>query len=474
MLDFMVKKPVPKRKADVAFPEGLATGAFQFETTHSDPTPTLCVESREQPQPGNCVEHESEQLQTNETQISKKNPDVFPIDDDVGSTQKNNKGTAFGSTLGSAIGSPAKRAKLNSHDSNLNNKNSSAILEFTELVHGHIRKISHENDEVLKKLETQILNERESLEKLLSMPQCFKTIKTVNQKKTYLTSIIELRDKLRSVSLQDLYRISIEYISKFRDCTSEEIRSNIILEFESRFCKTKHFPVHRCNILFCTECNSVLYLQPDDGVYICLDCGTTECQGDRLFITSVSNNGEDADILVNIDKKVSSFRDFLHNLQGKKQIPVVSNFIEMFKSNLIADGINPDTLSKKDVMEKLVATKNRKFSRFIDIIFSGLRGCDSVKMSLGLEIKFASRFQTIIDPYERHRPAYRKHFLSYAYCAWQFCRLEDKYEFMCLFKLLKDRKKIIQQDTIFKMICDELDWKFESPLSQKFCNYFIQ
>jgi hypothetical protein len=367
-----------------------------------------------------------------------------------------------------------KRQKLSTGGSTVCNQNNSAILEFTELVHGHLRKISQENDEHLENLEKKILEERESLETLILKPHCFRTIKTLNQKKTDLANLIESKDKLLSNSFQDIYRTSIDYISKFRDCTSDEIRNNIILEFESRFCKTKNFPVHRCNILFCTECNSVLYLQPDDGVYVCLDCGTTECQGDRLFITSVSNNGEDADILVNIDKKVNSFRDFLHNLQGKKQLPVVANFIEKFKNTLIAEGIDPVALCKKDIMEKLVATKNRKFSRFIDIIFSGLHGCDSIKMSLALEIKFASRFQSIIDPYERNRPAYRKHFLSYSYCAWQFCRLEDTVEFMGLFKLLKDRKKIVQQDTIFKMICDELNWNFESPLSQKFSNYFIQ
>lgn len=475
MLDFMVKSTTAKRNASVAFPEkekSLARNDKLLDTVKSSDDSLKCtvdvIGTLSETVIGNCGDSElliescSKNVIKNYTDnvVEKCTNDVVDNGTTIENTKKKNL--------------LVKRQKLGTGGSTLYNQNSSAILEFTELVHGHLRKISQENDEQLENLEKKILEEKESLETLSLKPPCFRTIKTLNQKKTDLANLIESKDKLLSISFQDIYRTSIDYISKFRDCTSDEIRNNIILEFESRFCKTKNFPVHRCNILFCTECNSVLYLQPDDGVYVCLDCGTTECQGDRLFITSVSNNGEDADILVNIDKKVNSFRDFLHNLQGKKQLPVVANFIQKFKNTLIAEGIDPVTLCKKDVMEKLVATKNRKFSRFIDIIFSGLHGCDSIKMSLALEIKFASRFQSIIDPYERNRPAYRKHFLSYSYCAWQFCRLEDTVEFMGLFKLLKDRKKIVQQDTIFKMICDELNWSFESPLSLKFSNYFIQ
>jgi hypothetical protein len=58
--------------------------------------------------------------------------------------------------------------------------------------------------------------------------------------------------------------------------------------------------------------------------------------------------------------------------------------------------------------------------------------------------------------------------MSYAYCGWQFCRIEKTPEFFVLFRLLKDPVKIAKQDETFAKICPEIGWTFESSSSLSF------
>ena len=44
--------------------------------------------------------------------------------------------------------------------------------------------------------------------------------------------------------------------------------------------------------------------------------------------------------------------------------------------------------------------------------------------------------------------------------AIKLCELLDQRQFLPFFPMLKDREKRIEQDEIWKKICEELDWEF--------------
>lgn len=119
-----------------------------------------------------------------------------------------------------------------------------------------------------------------------------------------------------------------------------------------------------------------------------------------------------------------------------------------------------------DIIDGLSAMGLRKFSKYVVLIEARLRGIPVVQIPLQSENRMCAMFLTIVDPYERNKPAHRKHFISYSYCAWQFCRIENLSQYFSYFRLLKDVKKIEQQDQIFQAICAEVGWKFDSPLRQ--------
>jgi len=51
-------------------------------------------------------------------------------------------------------------------------------------------------------------------------------------------------------------------------------------------------------------------------------------------------------------------------------------------------------------------------------------------------------------------------FLNYYYTVYKLCELLQKNEFLSYFPMLKDKEKRIEQDDIWKKICEELNWVF--------------
>ena len=63
-------------------------------------------------------------------------------------------------------------------------------------------------------------------------------------------------------------------------------------------------------------------------------------------------------------------------------------------------------------------------------------------------------------PFNTYCPDDRKNFLTYGYTLYKLFELLELDEYLCNFKFLKDRKKLYDQEQIWKKICNELKWEF--------------
>ena len=52
------------------------------------------------------------------------------------------------------------------------------------------------------------------------------------------------------------------------------------------------------------------------------------------------------------------------------------------------------------------------------------------------------------------------HFSSKVCTAYKLCELLNETQYLQYYPMLKDKEKRIEQDTIWKQICKELDWEF--------------
>ena len=81
-------------------------------------------------------------------------------------------------------------------------------------------------------------------------------------------------------------------------------------------------------------------------------------------------------------------------------------------------------------------------------------------MSSALEETLCNLFIEIQIPYAKYCPKNRVNFLNYYYTIYKLCEMLNYKEFLPYFPMLKDREKIIEQDQIWKKICQELNWNF--------------
>jgi len=363
-----------------------------------------------------------------------------------------------------------KRRKVDNEDDD----GGIGYAEFVQLTRKTLHQVSETHLGTLHNLETELCLIPEALaaiernDALLPPYVVAKKISVLNQKSTVLHA--KIAQARASQSISALREVIIQYILQYKKAQSASQRADVVEDFLGRFGPAT-VPVHRCNIMVCPTCEIPMNIRSDDGFLLCVRCKTTQVHSERPLFVGPNGGGDDADLHIVSNKKENNFRDYLHLLQGKKLNPQLeASFPRIVQSlqGLVASEA-PSRGVSEAIVDGLATLGLRKFAKYVVLIEARLRKVPVTQIPLQFENRMCSMFLIIVDPYERNKPVHRKHFISYAYCAWQFCRIENWVQFFPLFRLLKDEKKIEQQDLIFQPICVEVGWKFESPLRYRYC-----
>ena len=51
-------------------------------------------------------------------------------------------------------------------------------------------------------------------------------------------------------------------------------------------------------------------------------------------------------------------------------------------------------------------------------------------------------------------------FFNYTYTLYQLCVLLDQTQYLPFIPMMKDREKQLEQDMIWKKVCNDLDWEY--------------
>ena len=101
-----------------------------------------------------------------------------------------------------------------------------------------------------------------------------------------------------------------------------------------------------------------------------------------------------------------------------------------------------------------------KYYEHVPYISTILNGIQPPTMPQELEDKLRLMFHKIQAPFEKHKPAQRKNFLSYSYTLYKLCELLGEDDYLPCFPLLKSKEKLYAQDEIWAKICNELSWEY--------------
>jgi hypothetical protein len=157
-------------------------------------------------------------------------------------------------------------------------------------------------------------------------------------------------------------------------------------------------------------------------------------------------------------KRINHFREILSQFQAKESTDIPKEVIENINNQIKKERISLSELTNKKTKDILKKLGYNKYYEHIPFIKDKL-GIKPPVMTPQLEDTLCNLFMDIQVPYSKYCPNYRVNFLNYYYTLYKLCELLDERQYLEHFPMLKDQKKV-EQDEIWKKICADLNWDY--------------
>lgn len=158
-------------------------------------------------------------------------------------------------------------------------------------------------------------------------------------------------------------------------------------------------------------------------------------------------------------KRINHFKEILAQFQGKETTQIPIDVIENIRLQIKKERIELNQITNLKTKEILKKLGYNKYYEHIPFIKDKL-GIKPPIMSPDLEETLCNLFVDLQAPYSKFCPDDRVNFLNYYYTAFKLCELLGEDQYLTHFPMLKDKEKRVEQDTIWKKICEDLDWEF--------------
>jgi hypothetical protein len=344
----------------------------------------------------------------------------------------------------------------------VDNKHQEMMNNFNNIENNIIPELEDEKIK-LKKL---IKNEK-SIEEKLELEDKLKEIKK---------RISKEKNKKKEYLLQNAKHV-FDYFEKKKDLTDGKNKKTILHSF---FNKTKEEKTKKEDVSYIQKyltnvddtffdinnyivkqekckCSGELISVEHEGVLICKECGS---RYEYLVEHEKPSYKEPPkEVCFYAYKRINHFREILAQFQAKETTQIPDEVIDNIKAQIKKERITLKQMSNKKAKDILKKLGYNKYYEHIPFIKDKL-GIKPPIMSPELEEKLCSLFMDIQRPYAKHCPDDRVNFLNYYYVLYKMCELLGEETFLPFFPMLKDPVKRIEQDEIWKKICNELSWEY--------------
>ena len=212
------------------------------------------------------------------------------------------------------------------------------------------------------------------------------------------------------------------------------------------------------NYELCKKCNNgeIIFVETE-GICICNNCSNIT----KFLIENDKPSYKEPpkEICFYAYKRINHLREILAQFQAKETTNIPIEVFENIKNKIKKERIELKDLTNSKTKEILKNLGYNKYYEHIPFIKDKL-GIKPPLMSTELEDTLCNLFNEIQRPYSKYCPSDRVNFLNYYYTLYKLCELLNERKFLPYFPMLKDRDKRIEQDQIWKKICQELNWKF--------------
>jgi hypothetical protein len=351
----------------------------------------------------------------------------------------------------------------------LDGKHKEILDGFTFDKQEQMPQLLNEKREICVKLKNINLTVDERLDLCDSLTELRKKINAIKKKEkeyllnnsSYVFDYFENKKKIadcvnKTTLLDKFFKINTEDLELNNELGKE--RKNIqtyMTNVDDSFLDINNFVIQT---EICNFCNKGEMIAVDyEGIMICNFCSNSV----KYLVENEKPSYKEPpkEVCFYAYKRINHFREILAQFQAKEttQIPdeVIENIIQQIKK----ERIDLSQMTNKRTKEILKKLGYNKYYEHIPFIKDKL-GIKPPIMSSELENMLCNLFMDIQGPYAKFCPDDRVNFLNYYYTVYKLCELLNQHHFLPYFPMLKDREKRIEQDEIWKNICEELGWEY--------------
>lgn len=209
----------------------------------------------------------------------------------------------------------------------------------------------------------------------------------------------------------------------------------------------------------CGQCFTGEYIfNEEEGTYNCKSCGHFTQQyvnTPKYFNGDVPN-----DVTYTTYDRLIHFKEIMSQFQAKEttKIPdeIVRNIANRIRKERITDLSEIDYDKMRDILKTLGYNRYFEHIQLINSIF----GIKPPQMDKELYDTLCILFMETRHPWALFCPPNRTNFFNYTYVLYQLCVLLKQYQFLPFIPMMKDPKKRLNMDIIWKQLCDYLDWEY--------------
>jgi hypothetical protein len=257
------------------------------------------------------------------------------------------------------------------------------------------------------------------------------------------------------------------YLNENNDNNSNLYTNNTILDNKSNYIDKYFYNINNSLINYenycyesdiCKFCSKgeMVYVE-SDGICICNNCSKSM----KYLIENEKPSYKEPpkEVCFYAYKRINHLREILAQFQAKESTHIPHEVFDNIKNQIKKERIEIKDLTNKKTKEILKNLGYNKYYEHIPFIKDKL-GIKPPVMSPELEETLCNLFMEIQKPYSKYCPKDRVNFLNYYYTLYKLCELLGEKKFLPYFPMLKDRDKRVDQDVIWKNICEELGWQF--------------
>jgi hypothetical protein len=365
----------------------------------------------------------------------------------------------------------AKKIKFNKKTSiTLDSKHNEFVNEFIKDEYNDIPNFKIERRELINKLNTEHISIEQRLDITDKIQELTTKIKEIKcKKKEYFLDnskyIFEYFENKKNISIHPTTSstksklINTFFKIKEEDEPIQKETSNIVQKYLSNIDDSFiDVNLYVCQTDICKYCfKGELIPLEDDGLLICNTCSRSIPY--LIENEKPSYKEPPKEVCFYAYKRINHFKEILAQFQGKETTQIPPEVIENIKLQIKKERIDISHITNLKTKEILKKLGYNKYYEHIPFIKAKL-GIKPPIMSSDLEETLCNLFIELQSPYSKYCPDNRVNFLNYYYTAYKLCELLGETQYLEDLPLLKDEEKKIEQDVIWKQICEELDWEF--------------